>query len=87
MRQFYPGRPTSPSRWAKLRGQSYPQQTPLWITLWRACGTRRRVVWTTVDEHVDNWPTEHTFDALNWAFLFHTVCGELGFNYPLKVPI
>jgi hypothetical protein len=25
------------------------------------------------------------FDHLTWAFLFHTVCGEVGFNYALKV--
>ncbi len=40
---------------------------------------------TTVDEGVDNCTVEQVFDGLNWAFLFHTVCGEPGFNYTLKV--
>jgi hypothetical protein len=44
------------------------------------------MVWRTVDQHVDKYSSEHTFDRLNWAFLVHTVCGELGLKYALKVP-
>ncbi len=40
---------------------------------------------TTVDEYVDNCMVEHVFDGLIWGFPFHTVCGEPGFNYTLKV--
>jgi len=25
------------------------------------------------------------FDRLTWAFHFHTMCGEVGFKYALKV--
>jgi len=42
-------------------------------------------VWTTVDEDVDKWCGEHTFDRLTWGFPFHTMCGEVGFKYALKV--
>lgn len=42
-------------------------------------------MWTTVDSHGDKCLFERTFDGLTWAFLFHTVCGQVGFKYTLKV--
>lgn len=44
-------------------------------------------MWRTVDEPVEKAAYEHTFDHLTWGFLLHTVCGKVGFKYPLKVPI
>jgi len=84
---FLPPATDIPESLAQATAQSYPQQTALWITLWRGCGTRRNAVWRTVDEPVDKVACEHTFDHLTWGFLLHTVCGKVGFKYSLKVPI
>jgi len=38
-----------------------------------------------VDRGVDKEVAEHTFDRLTGGFLFHIMCGEVGFNSTLKV--
>jgi len=44
-------------------------------------------VWTTVDRRGDKYAPERMFDGLTWDFLFHTVCGQVGFKYTLKVAL
>lgn len=40
-----------------------------------------------MDRRGDKYAPERMFDGLTWDFLFHTVCGQVGFKYTLKVAL